>query len=194
MAKGQNAGGDFAIAVDTSALERISAAFRDLSQNSKAFVVTRAVNRVGDQVYTRVVRDVAKQTGAKQRRVRAVVEKKKAWASSGSVYRIVARDGFMPLKDFDARQVKKGVSAAPWGKRRIFRGTFMVAGLGGNVFRRLGHRRTPIKKLWGPAIPKEMVRGETAKNAMSLIATKLPERIIHETEFELGRIKAKHRL
>lgn len=194
MAAKQDAGGVFAIAVDASALERVSAAFRDLSQRQKTVVVTRALNRVGDQAYTQVVRDVAKQTGAKQRRVRAVVDKKKAWANSGSVYRIVARDGHMPLKDFNARPVKKGVSAAPWNKRRIFRGTFMVASLGGNVFRRVGEGRTPIKKLWGPAIPKEMVRGETAKNAMSLIRTKLPERIIHETEFELGRIKAKHRL
>lgn len=198
MARRPSNDGIFAINLDTEQIGGLADSFDRLSRSQKTVVVVRALNRVGDMVYTRVIRDAADQTGAKQRRVRDVVEKKKAWASSGSVYRIVARDRTMPLRDFAARQVRKGVSAAPWNKRRIFGGTFIVASLDGHVFRRergkvvtfskgarKGKKGNPIVKMWGPAIPKEMVRGTTAANAMAMINDKLPERIAHETRVEL---------
>ena len=67
----------------------------------------------------------------------------------------------MSLKEFGARQTAKGVSAAPWGKRRVFPHAFIAPTLGGHVFIREGRSRLPIRKLWGPAIPREMVKDQS---------------------------------
>jgi hypothetical protein len=90
----------------------------------------------------------------------------------------------IPLREFAARETRKGVRARPWGVSRLFAGTFMAETPGGNVedvYKRIGGRREwrtvtdpetgktrryqtelPIEKLYGPAIPKEMVRGGSA--------------------------------
>ena len=79
---------------------------------------------------------------------------------------MVARDATLSLKEFSPRQTKAGVSAAPWGKRRVFPHSFI--GKNGHVFvrgkvdgKRVG--RLPIYKLFGPNIPKEMVKDEAEK-------------------------------
>ena len=53
----------------------------------------------------------------------------------------------IPLAEFHARQTRRGVSAAPWGQRRVFPHTFIVEQLGGPVFKREGNARLPIRKL-----------------------------------------------
>jgi hypothetical protein len=74
------------------------------------------------------------------------------------------------MKEFTPRAEPHGVSAAPWGKRRVFLHSFF--GPGGHVFVRAHpntgerrgprpvHSQLPIRKLWGPAIPKEMIKDE----------------------------------
>jgi hypothetical protein len=49
-------------------------------------------------------------------------------------------------------------SFLPRGKRRPFRHTFISASLGGHAFVRKGKERFPIHKLFGLAIPAEMVK------------------------------------
>src|SRR4029077_6422645 len=39
-----------------------------------------------------------------------------------------------PLAEFHARQTRRGVSAAPWGQRRVFPHTFVVEKFGGQGF------------------------------------------------------------
>ncbi len=123
------------------------------------------------------MRGLAKQTGAQQKRIRTKLNKVIASASRPE-YRIVARDSFMSLKDFSPRQTSKGVSSAPWKKRRVFHGTFF--GPGGHVFRRLGKDRLPLDRLHGPAIPRELLRGETRSEIDAVIAEQLPIRMAHE--------------
>jgi hypothetical protein len=117
-----------------------------------------ALNKTMDWVYPRVVKGVAKVTGIQQKRVRMLIKKHPAKHGGELVASIRSRGQFTSLKDFMPRQTKKGVVAAPWGKRRVFAHTFI--GPNGHVYKRLGKGRVPIEKLWGPAIPKEMI-GET---------------------------------
>ena len=62
----------------------------------------------------------------------------------------------------------------------MFPGTFIVEKLGGQAFRRAGRARLPIVKLWGPSMPREMLRDEVPKVFFEEVRTKLPIRLTHE--------------
>ena len=80
-----------------------------------------------------------------------------------------------------------GVKAKPWGKSRKFKGAFIFAGhaksgqaiAGGHVFKRSTKASTPIEKMYGPSIPKEMLKDETAE-AFEAATGDLANRIAHE--------------
>jgi hypothetical protein len=112
---------------------------------------------------------------------------KRAPASRRRLPRLIARDGYTSLKEFGAVQRLKGVSAAPWRKRRVFPHTFIVGSLGGHVYERTSKARLPIRKLWGPAIPAEMVRDETKAAFEALVGAELPARL----EYEISAIFAR---
>jgi len=171
--------------IDTAGFEKLAARFRSVGKNIKP-ALSRAINHTGDKARTEVARALVEQTGAKYSAVRKVLKTHRASAATLD-YRITATGGFMSLKEFGARQTGKGVSAAPWGKRRVFRHAFIVASLGGHVFRRAPGGgpsglvgRLPILKLWGPAIPKEMVKEQSKEAFENTVRAELPRRVEYE--------------
>jgi hypothetical protein len=145
--------------------------------------MAQTLNRVGPVITTRVRRQLAKQIGLPYGRIKD--ETSNVFASVNSlIFDIRSRGRPIPLREFAARETRKGVRARPWGVSRLFAGTFMAETPGGNVedvYKRIGGRREwrtvtdpetgktrryqtelPIEKLYGPAIPKEMVRGGSA--------------------------------
>jgi hypothetical protein len=97
-------------------------------------------------------------------------------------YEIAVTGAPISLSEFDARQGRAGVSAAPWGKRRLFAHTFMVGSLNDQVFMRTSHNRLPIRKLWGPSLPKELVKDEVANAFKRVVAEDGGRRVLHEIE------------
>lgn len=158
---------------------RFSAGLEALASEPKAKSAYRmALNDTNRAVYTRVKRDLATQMGTTQSKVVKHGNVRKINASNGMLEaKIVSKGGYMPLSDFKARQTGKGVSASPWGNRRIFPKTFIVSKLGGNAFKRVGTKRLPIEKLWGPAVPREMVRDLSQKAFEEVARAKLPSEI-----------------
>jgi hypothetical protein len=96
----------------------------------------------------------------------------------------------IPLKDYAARQTKKGVTArvSP-GKRKLIshRGNraFIVQKIGAHVFAREGKDRLPIKKLFGPSLPSTFVQKEVRAAWTATASDALPKRIAEEVRFEL---------
>lgn len=166
------------VKVDAKDFDRLAETFRRAGRNVKP-ALARAINHTGDKARTQVTRALVKQVGAKYSVIRNAFATRPALAG-GLIYRIIAKGGFMSLKEFAARQTAKGVSAAPWGKRRVFPHTFIVASLGGHVFERTGRGRTPIRKLWGPAIPKELVKDRSKEAFETTVRAELPRRLEHE--------------
>jgi hypothetical protein len=151
-----------------------------------------ALNRTLDWTYTRVVRKVTDATGIQSKRVRLII-KKFPLKAGGETAAIRARDGYTSLKDFRPHQTAKGVSAAPWGKRRVFPGTFI--GPNGHVYKReksgpnSGHR---IVKLWGPAIPKEMTDEKAIRPILNeAMATIFPKHLEFFLDRAEERVKSK---
>jgi hypothetical protein len=175
----------FEIKVNTGQIRALEVLFEKVGAQ-KVVAIRRALNRVGDQLYTRTIKVVAKQVGTTQRSIRKYMIKKRVFAGARAVYRIVGEAPAMSLKEFSPRQTPQGVSAAPWGHRRIFKHSFISAALGGHVFVREIHGggragRLPIRKLWGPVLANELVRGgmeEEHKRATE----ELSNRIAHEID------------
>lgn len=184
------------IRVDASQLELIEKKLGALS-NRTDDVLRRALNRTGDMAFTQVKRAIARQMGMKVGdAAKSLTTRKASYAALR--YSINAAGPYLPLKYFGARQLKKGVAATPWAVRRVFPHTFIVSSLGGHVFERSGKRvrmtkgifkgrkRQRLRKLWGPALPNELVKCETAKAFTDTVATVLPRRIEHELARALG--------
>lgn len=131
-------------------------------------ILAQSLNREGRKSRVALQRATAAAVGTSYSRVGRVM--RTIMASSGDPsFEVRATDRFMSLADFGPRETHRGVSAAPWGVRRVFPSTFtkggrfprrVPLGLGGQVYSRVGAGRTPLEKHYGPAIPIEMTQGD----------------------------------
>lgn len=144
-----------------------------------------ALNHTVAKARTQVGRAVAAQSGLGYGSVTKEIRQFSASPGRPEA-ELKASGGYHRLSEFAARQTGKGVSAAPWGARRIFPHTFFIAKYSGGVFRRQGSARFPVKQLWGPAIPKEMVKDRSLRVWEATLSAELPARMAHEW----GRIMA----
>ena len=173
--------GMFDLRIDTDGLDEVARAHDEAGRQAPK-IISRALNRTGDSAFTKVKRIVAKLMGVAQKIVAKATTKVRA-SPARLEYLMIGRGSPLPLRDFKARQTAKGVSAAPWGVRRVFPGTFLVKSIGNHAFKRLSAARLPIRKLWGPSVPKEMMDDAVFEALDHEIKTTLPRRILHE----LGR-------
>lgn len=119
----------------------------------------RTINRVGGKVRTQVRRHVATEAGLAQK----ALNQRGFFADIKSnlrtlTFSVIVKYGSIPLKDFNPRQTKQGVTAKAWNKRKVYEGAFISEKLGRHVFVRKSDKRLPIKKLYGP-IPARLAKG-----------------------------------
>lgn len=162
----------------------------------------RALARTGDRAQVQVVRALTRQTGLPRAViVRAVRVTRPSFANL--TYVMSAEGGNVRLKYFKARERRRGVSAAPQGKRQVFAGTFMKAGWvwgrriakagwNGHVFRRTGEVTSSGMDAFevvrsGVYIPREMVRGATEQAWRATVDKHLEPRMRHEISRLLPR-------
>lgn len=110
--------------------------------------VSTSINKTARTVFKEIKRDVAKDTGLKQKEVAERMGLVKANKYTQTAY-IKMSGRYFNLIRFKARQTKKGVKAKAWGKSKLYRGAF-IANKGRTVFARKGKKRLPIKALVGP--------------------------------------------
>ena len=66
-----------------------------------------------------------------------------------------------------------------WGKAQRFPHAFIVEKYGGDVFHRKGKARFPIEGMYGPSVPKEMVKDATLE-AFEQSTNDVATRAMHE--------------
>lgn len=168
-------------------LKRTLKSLNDQGKKAVPRAMNSAINRTATQVRTQAVRSLAKQTGFKQKAIRV-----NQFLRKGSIRDLTAslttKGRASNLINFGARQTKKGVSAAPWGKRRIFKGTF-IGNNGRTVFRRVGKKRLPIKAMYGPNLGKEADREPTRSVIAKTARQRWPINLREKLEFFLRRVR-----
>lgn len=181
---------------DVSGLKTLDKAVSRLGGKEIRRIGARALNRAGSQGRTHAGRALAKQTGLKVGVIKRAMRPMRASAATLE-YKIKAAGGDVALKYFAARETRKGVSAQPFGQRRVFASTFIkggkfpsrvAIGRGGHVFARRGSRRLEIdKQKSGVIIPEQMIRDESAKAWQSTVGKVLPRRVLHEMRRVTGK-------
>ncbi len=154
-------------------IPKLNRAVDELGKETKMHRAYRlAINKVGKMAFTKVKRTLAKQTGLAQGVLIAKGGIRPVRASFSNLEFVIPASGSeLSLMNFNAKQHSYGVSAKPWGKRRKFKSAFIFAGSpksgqfvgGGHVFKRTSASSKPIEMMYGPSIPKELIKDETAK-------------------------------
>ena len=152
----------------------------DRLHNRTPDALRRALNHTGDKARTAVKSALGKQIGAPQAALVKYGGFRSVRANFARLdYQIVADGGPIPLKHFRARQTKKGVTAAPWNNRKLYKSAFIVDRLGGHAFWRTGKKRLPIERIAGPNVPKELLKDQSLA-AFHAASQALPGRVAHE--------------
>jgi len=120
-----------------------------------------AVNKSGKFAKREISKQIREELAAKKKVVdTAISVRGKATAQHAGITVVVKAGKRLPLRDFGARQIRKGVSyrtSKTTGRKRIdgaFQGPrpgVMKASWRGRVFKRVGKKRLPIQQLWGPS-------------------------------------------
>lgn len=162
----------------------------------------RALNDVGRPAVGKAVGAVAKQMGVSRAVVAKRADLKRFPATGGKLdYKLTVAGGYLLMKDFKPAQGGKGTRAGPWAKRRMFKGAFMgpkpgamARKLNGNVFHRAGaprqmtkgaykgKMRQPIENMFGPAVPKEIVKDKSAETWKAYVEPRLEKRMAHHVK------------
>lgn len=158
----------------------------DLQRKKLPQATARALNKTVMEVRTEARREIRKTRKLPVRVINASLKVRKAHKSR-LVATITASGEPIPLRDYGATQRRKGVTVNVSGRRKIVKDAFIVDKIGRHVFKRVGHARLPIKKLYGPSLPTAFVtRAVTA--AMTKKAAKAwPKNMSHQ----LRRITSK---
>ena len=159
------------------------------SERAVTTAYRRAINRVGDTARNQVQKALAKQGGLTQGALKAHGRFGVTRAKAADLAYVIASSGnHLPLRLFGARQFAYGVRARPWGRSQRFPGVFIFAGhprsgqpvnASGDAFHRSTGASYPIERMFGPAVPVEMVKGASAE-AFERTAAELPKRVAHE--------------
>lgn len=155
----------------TSNIKDVQKQLNALERKVLPKATNRSLNRVGGKVNTQVLRYVSKKVGLPQK----ALKQRGFFARVNSNLKTLTTQirviyGAIPLKDFNPRQTKQGVTAKAWGKSKVYDGAFVSDTLGRHVFVRKSKARLPIKKLWG-AIPSV----EADKPELKMIIGKVVE-------------------
>ena len=175
------------VSVDGSAFARLGNAMKAAGRNAPV-ALAWGINAVGAKTATRMRRALVAQTGMKYGVFVRALRTKNARPGGSMEFRIDARGGDVRLKFFSPRETRAGTSAAPWNKRTVYAGAFMKGGrfpnrvplkMGrGNVFKRVGKGRNPIKvQRSGLYIPEEMVTGASREAFNATVSADLPRAV-----------------
>ena len=143
---------------------------------TKAF--SRAINHEGRKTFTLVKRTLVQQTSI-PRPVIATATRFRSSTSKNLRVIIEGRGRELPLRLFKPKQFSYGVRATVWGKPQRFLQAFIVKKYSGDVFHRKGKARFPIEGMYGPSVPKEMVKDATLE-AFEQSSNGVATRAMHE--------------
>lgn len=125
-----------------------------------ATAIARGLNEGGDKVRTQFQRGLWRQTGVKQyKSITSRVSTIRAHAG-GLAYQIVGHGKGMPIREFTVASAAGHVLATPWRTPHLFARSFFIRGNMSAPRARLGPlHSSPVRSLYGPSIPKEMMKG-----------------------------------
>jgi hypothetical protein len=157
---------------------RYGAMIQRVGDGNATLAFSRALNHEGRKSFTAVRRALRKQTDIPPGIISAAMKFRPS--SRANLRTIISGSGReLPLRLFRPAQFSYGVRARVWGKHQAYRSAFIVARYGGNVFHRTSRKRLPIQQMFGPSIPKEMLKDQSLA-AFEQSGNAIMDRAMHE--------------
>lgn len=149
----------FVVTYDGAATKRFIVSAQKLAGPATRRAMVETLGAAGGKTRTAVRRALQHQTAARSYSVVTGATRSTLFPAALE-YRIEARGKGLPIENFKGLRITgKGVSASPWNVARLFKRSFANHGYRA----RLGKSRFPIRRLFGPSIPKELVKDESAE-------------------------------
>lgn len=164
---------------------------RELPERRANVALARALNKAAANVQTSASVAIRRKRALRARVVKEAFRIVKATKDNLRAS-LVLTGRPIPLRDYGARQTKKGVTVAVSpGPRKLVshRGNrgFIVGSLSGHVFARQGDERLPIKKLFGPSLPATFVQDEVRTAWEATARDAIVKRTIEEARYEIRK-------
>lgn len=199
------------IAVDVKQIANYALQF-DAAGHKTRIAIARALNHAGAKGFTQLKRTLSAVTGVKQSDLQhgsQGLSQNKAQTDKLE-YDVVAKSSSTPLSYFSPRQTSSGVSASPWGQRKIFAHSFLATMPSGHVgvwkhgpgparyVRRISptsgrayYSQANIVQLWGPSIAKEMAKSPVPEAFRVSALGDFGPRLSHEIDRLFAQIDPK---
>lgn len=189
---------DLEIKIDATEVERLLA---ELPAKHVKPALARALTKTAQNVRVAASKAIREKRQLSAKAVNGALMVRSA--NRNKLYaQVVATGRPIPLKEYGARQGKKGVTAAVnKGARKLVAvngiKAFISEKLNGHVFARTERFRTggpkdsrKIKKLFGPSIPQTLINAEVRKAWEATAKDSIIKRTQEEVRFELSKIAA----
>jgi len=144
--------------------------------------LARALNRGGDMGRTQLFISLNHTTGISRQQIKHAISTRQA-SPGHLVYTLTGSGKETNIGMFAGRQGKKGVSAAPWKKRRVFKSSFFIKGTK-KSYVRTSKERGPLHAMFGPNIGREMGKEPNVTAWERAALNGVERRLIHE----IGRL------
>lgn len=188
--------GGGALRIEIVGAQELERKLREYGHVALPTAMARALNTTAITVRKETIAQVAKAMGLKQKDVRDKSTIRRA--DRQRLEAVIRFEGeALNMIRFRARQTKRGVSAAPWGQRRLFRSAFIATMPSGGTVVMVRHKespkyqgRLPIRPVLGPGIAKTANDPELVKERERRIREILPDRLRRELEFQLSKLAA----
>lgn len=172
-----------------SNIEKLTKDLGEIQKRILPQAVSTSLNKTGRTLFKEIKRDIARDTGLKQKEIaeRLVLSKSNKTTLSASIR---MRGRWFNLIRFKAKQFGKGVKASAWGQRKLYRGAFIAtANKGRAVFARIGKSRLPIRALVGPNPVVELNKRTEKQEFWTRGAERFAQVFSQELNYRLARQK-----
>lgn len=148
------------VTINDAAIREFARKTQQLAGGAARVELRRGLQDGGNKVRTLVRRALKEQTGVV--RYGLIVERVTSYIADGAgeiTYNITTRGKGLPIKEFKW-SVPGNVQAMPWNVSHLFARSFRTK-VKGLLRARTTSKRFPIRALYGPSLPKELVRDKS---------------------------------
>jgi hypothetical protein len=172
-------------------VEKVKRNLSDIQRKKVPVAAARALNKTIGNVRTQANKSIRQERALSAKVVRDALSISKATRAS-LVASLVASGKTIPLREYQARQGKRGVTVKVTpGRRKVVvhagNKAFQIDKFGKHVYVREGKGRLPIKKLYGPSIPATFVKDKVVHAMNAVGGENWPKRFSEELAFELSK-------
>lgn len=172
-------------------IEQVTKALSDLQRVKVPKVAARALNKTIGNVRTQASKSIRQERALSAKVVKDALKVEKATQAKLTAS-LTASGRPIPLREYQARQGKKGVTVkvSPGARKLVVHAgnkAFEIDKFGKHVYARTGTKRTPIKKLYGPSIPATFLKEVVVEAMRKVGGENWPKRFTEELKFELSK-------